>query len=141
MSRSSYLGFTLIEVLLVVAILGLLAGVIVANIGGKGAESARKIAEVDIEGLSNSVEMYKLDNGRYPTTDQGLQALVERPADATKWTEGGYLKKSEIPKDPWDTPYQYVNNNGLYDIFSYGEDGVEGGEGNNADIHYRSQGQ
>ncbi len=93
-----------------------------------------------IESLETSIRLYKLDNGSYPTTEQGLQALIERPDTGNvpkKWRDGGYLEKRKVPKDPWDNEYVYLSPgvNGEYDIVSYGSDGVPGGEGKDSDIN------
>ncbi len=132
-------GFTLIELMVVIVILGILAGMVVPRIMEHPEEARRVKAGTDIGSLEQTLKMYKLDNGKYPTTDQGLQALVEPPSVgklAKKWREGGYLEKG-VPKDPWDNDYVYISP-GLhsdFDLMSYGPDGEPGGESENADIN------
>ena len=133
-------GFTLIEIMIVIVILGILAWQVVPRIMGKPEEARRLKARMDISSLETALKMYKLDNGVYPSTEQGLQALVEAPTIGQlpkKWREGGYMEKGRIPKDPWDDDYVYLSPglHGDFDIMSYGSDGQPGGEGNNADIN------
>jgi general secretion pathway protein G len=133
-------GFTLIELMVVVIILGILAGLIVPRFMGRTDEAKIVKAKVDISAIETAVKLYKLDNGVYPTTEQGLQALIEKPESGkipSKWHEGGYLEKEKIPTDPWGNAYVYLSPglHGDYDIISYGADGTPGGEGINADIN------
>ncbi len=135
MQRAS--GFTLIEVMVVVAILGILATIVMTNVVGKDEQARITAAKAGLAQVSNALEMYKLDNHRYPTTDEGLEALVNRPASAKTFPPGGYLKGG-MPKDPWSNPFQYIvpgSGGRPYDVYSLGADGAEGGEGNNADIY------
>ena len=130
-------GFTLIEIMVVLIIIGLLAGIVVPKLMGRTEEAKRTKTAVQIKNLQSSLDLYKLDSGVYPSTDQGLQALVEKPAVGeipNNWKEGGYIDK--IPKDPWGNNYVYISPgvHGDYDLYSYGADGEEGGEGRNADI-------
>ncbi len=133
-------GFTLIELMVVVVILGILAGLIIPKIMGKPEEAKKLKARMQIEQLEQSLKLYYLDNGEYPTTEQGLNALVEKPATEPvpkRWKEGGYLEKKKIPADPWDNPFVYVSpgvHDKDFDLVSYGADGEEGGEGKYADI-------
>ena len=132
-------GFTLIELMVVIVILGILAGLIIPRIMGRPEEARRMKARVQIESIETSLKLYKLDNGTYPTTEQGLQALVEPPEIgqlAKNWKEGGYLEKGKVPKDPWGYDYVYLSPgaHGDYDLMSYGADGEPGGEGDNEDI-------
>ena len=132
-------GFTLIELMVVLVILGVLASLIVPRIMGRPEEARRIKARVDIQSLETAVKLYNLDNGNYPTTEQGLQALIEPPATGTlpkNWREGGYLEKGKIPEDPWGNEYIYLSpgSHGDFDIISYGADGEAGGEGKDADI-------
>jgi general secretion pathway protein G len=132
-------GFTLIELMVVLVILGVLASLIVPRIMGRPEEARRIKARVDIQSLETAVKLYNLDNGNYPTTEQGLQALIEPPATGTlpkNWREGGYLEKGKIPVDPWGNEYVYLcpGSHGDFDIISYGADGEAGGEGKDADI-------
>ena len=130
-------GFTLIEIMVVLIIIGLLAGIVVPKLMGRTEEAKRIKTAVQIKNLQSALDLYKLDSGVYPSTDQGLQALVEKPAVGeipNNWKEGGYIDK--IPKDPWGNNYVYISPgaHGDYDLYSYGADGEEGGEGRNADI-------
>ena len=130
-------GFTLIEVLVVVAILGILAAIIVPRVMDRPDETRKVAAKADISALVGVLKMYRLDNGFYPTTDQGLAALVQRPTTnpaPANWKQGGYLDR--LPKDPWGGDYQYLSPGvrGEIDVFSLGADRARGGEGNNADI-------
>ncbi|HEY6096243.1 MAG TPA: type II secretion system major pseudopilin GspG [Gallionellaceae bacterium] len=130
-------GFTLIEVMVVIVILGVLAALIVPKVMGRTDDARITAAKQDIASISQALKLYKLDNMRYPTTEQGLQALVKKPAIAPlppNWKGNGYLEK--LPKDPWGTPYQYLQPglHGEIDVMSLGADGVAGGEGNDADI-------
>lgn len=133
-------GFTLIEIMVVIVILGILAAFIAPKFIGQE-EKARKIqAKVQIKSLESALQFYKLDTGNYPTTEQGLQALVEPPSTgelAKSWREGGYLEKGKVPNDPWGNPYIYLSPgaHGDFDIISYGADGISGGEGKNEDIN------
>ena len=133
-------GFTLIEIMVVIVILGILAGLIVPRIMGRPEEAKQLKAQLQIESLETALKLYKLDSGMYPATEQGLQALVEKPdtgAIPGKWREGGYLEKGRLPKDPWGNDFIYLSPgaHGDYDIVSYGADGVPGGEGKNKDIN------
>jgi general secretion pathway protein G len=133
-------GFTLIEIMVVIIILGILAVYIGPKIMGRPEEAKQVKAKVDISALETALKLYKLDNGVYPSTEQGLQALVERPESGnipTKWRDGGYLEKGKVPKDPWKNEFIYISPgvHGDFDIISYGSDGVPGGEGQNIDIN------
>jgi general secretion pathway protein G len=130
-------GFTFIEIMVVIAILALLAGLIVPRIMGRTDDAKRTAAKVQIRNIENALNLYKLDNGVFPSTEQGLKALSEKPVVGVvpkRWRAGGYLSK--VPDDPWGTPYKYVSPSprGDYDIVSYATDGESGGEGKNADI-------
>lgn len=133
-------GFTLIELLVVIVVLGLLAGMIAPKIMGRADDAKFVRAKGDIQSLSTAIDMYKLDNGIYPDTEQGLQALIEAPTSGAipkKWKKGGYLQKKKLPKDPWGNEYVYIcpGAHGDYDISSYGADGISGGEDNNRDVN------
>jgi general secretion pathway protein G len=129
-------GFTLLEVMVVVVILGILASFVVPNLLGNKEKADQQKAITDIVALENALDMYKLDNSVYPTTDQGLDALVSKPSspEPRNYRDGGYIKR--LPNDPWSNDYQYLSpgDNGNIDIFTLGADGQEGGEGANADI-------
>jgi general secretion pathway protein G len=132
-------GFTLIELMVVLVILGVLASLIVPRIMGRPEEARRIKARIDIQSLETALKLYNLDNGSYPTTEQGLLALVEPPSTgvlAKKWREGGYLEKGRIPVDPWGNDYVYLSpgSHGEFDIISYGADGEPGGEGKDQDV-------
>lgn len=128
-------GFTLIELLVVLVILGLLAGLVgpqvLRHLGGAKSDTA----QLQISELGAGLDLYHLEVGRYPSSSEGLQALVEAPPSANNW-HGPYLKKSRVPKDPWGNEYNYrfPGDHGPYDLFSYGADSAEGGEGDNQDI-------
>lgn len=130
-------GFTLIEVMVVVVILAILAALIVPKIMGRPDEARAVAAKQDIATIVQALRLYRLDNTRYPTSEQGLAALVSRPAIApvpANWKAGGYLER--LPKDPWGNPYLFLNPGirGEIDVFSFGADGVAGGEGVDADV-------
>ncbi len=130
-------GFPFIEIMVVVAILANLAALEVPRIIGRTDEAKRTAAKVQIRNIEGALQLYKLDNGVYPSTEQGLRALVEKPTVGVipkKWKPGGYLQK--IPEDPWGNPYKYLSPSprGEYEIISLGTDGEVGGEGVNADI-------
>jgi len=132
-------GFTLIELMVVIVILGILAAIIAPRIVGRTDEAKVTEAKVQIRNIETALKMYKLDSGLYPTTEQGLESLMEKPATGVipkNWREGGYLESKKIPGDPWGNPYVYLSPglNGDYDLISYGADGVRGGEGFDADI-------
>ena len=129
-------GFTLIEIMVVVFILGLLVTLVAPKIIGRTDEARRVKAMADIKGIEEAMHLFKLDNGFYPTTDQGIQALVTRPSNAPHYNPDGYLDK--LPIDPWGNPYVYFSDGQDYIIKSYGADGQEGGEGKNADIDSRT---
>lgn len=130
-------GFTLIEIMVVVVIIGILAALIGPNMFGKTDQARVTAAKSNLQGIRNALDLYKLDNFRYPTTDQGLEALVKEPPEAKNWPQGGYLRSTEVPKDPWENPYIYIapGTDMPYDLISLGADGKEGGEGNDADIN------
>lgn len=128
-------GFTLIELLIVMVIIGLLAAFIVPKLIGRVGESKQTAAKAQIELISTAIEVYKLDTGKYPSQDTGLQSLNAKPDDVQNW-KGPYMKKNKIPKDPWGADYIYIypGTHGDYDLVSYGADGSEGGSGDNQDI-------
>ena len=139
-NRMNCRGFTLIELMVVIVILGILAGLIVPRIMGRPEEAKQLKAKLTIEALETSLRLYKLDNGSYPTTEQGLEALVQTPDSGEvpkHYREGGYIEKGKVPLDPCDNEFVYLSPgvHGEYDIISYGADGVPGGEGKNKDVN------
>ncbi len=133
-------GFTLIELMIVLVILGILAGLIMPRIIGKPEEARRMKARIQINSIEQALKLYYIDNGDYPSTEQGLLALVEEPETEPvprNWKDGGYLEKGKIPKDPWGDPYIYLSpgvHSREYDLESFGADGEDGGEGKYADV-------
>lgn len=130
-------GFTLIEIMVVMVILGLLVAVVAPNILGRGEEARIGVAKTQLRNVSNALDLYKLDNFNYPSTEQGLEALVTEPSGspaAKNWNKDGYLPS--IPQDPWGNEFQYVSpgSEGPYDLYSFGPDGKEGGDEEGADI-------
>ena len=132
-------GFTLIEIMVVIVILAMLAALIGPRIMGRSDDAKIADAKVQIKNIETALKLYKLDNGTYPTTEQGLQALVEKPTVgqlSKNYRAEGYLESKKLPKDPWGNDYLYLSpgEHGDFDICSYGADGVKGGEGKDADI-------
>ena len=132
-------GFILIELMVVIVILGILAGLIIPRIMGRPDEARQAKARMQIESIETALKLYKLDNGTYPTTEQGLKALVEAPAAgqlAKNWRQGGYLERGKVPKDPWGNDFVYLSPgvHGDFDLSSSGADGETGGEGKDKDI-------
>ena len=135
--RSAEHGFTLVELMVVIVILGLLATIVAINVLPSGDKARVEKAKSDIATIESGLEMYKLQNFNYPTTSDGLQALITPPAglaDPSRYQKGGYLKK--LPNDPWNRPYLYAapGTHGAVDVWTFGADGKEGGEGTDADI-------
>lgn len=136
---ANHRGFTLIEIMVVIIILGILAMYVAPKLMGRPEEAKQVRAKMDIAALETALKLYKLDSGIYPGTEQGLLALVQRPESGVvpkKWRQGGYLEKGKVPKDPWGNDYIYLSPGlkGDFDIISYGADGVPGGENENKDI-------
>ena len=132
-------GFTLIEIMVVIVILALLAALVGPKLMGRTDEAKITDARVQIKNLETALKLYKLDNGNFPSTEQGLNALVAKPTVGlipSGYKEGGYLESQKVPKDPWGNDYIYVSpgEQGDYDLLSYGGDGAKGGEGKNIDI-------
>ena len=130
-------GFTLIEILVVVVIIGILGAVIVPNLLGRPDQARITAAQSDLRSLANALDIYRLDNFQYPSTDQGLEALVTQPSgfpEPKNYNPDGYIKK--LPTDPWGSPYIYERTESGFALYSLGADATEGGEGLNADIRY-----
>ncbi|HWL72864.1 MAG TPA: type II secretion system major pseudopilin GspG [Burkholderiaceae bacterium] len=137
-TRARNRGFTLIEIMVVITILGVLAALIVPRVVGRTDDARIAAAKQDIASIMQALKLYRLDNGRYPTTDQGLQALITRPTTEpvpSNWKQGGYLDRSTVPSDPWGEPYKFLNPGvrGEIDVFSLGRDRANGGEPNSPD--------
>lgn len=135
--RQNQHGFTLIEIMVVVVILGILAALIVPQVMSRPDQAKITVAKGDVKGISAALDMYKLDNHNYPSTQQGLEALVKKPSGnpaPKNWNADGYLKR--VPVDPWGNPYQYLapGSKGPFDLYSFGADGKEGGSESDADI-------
>ena len=133
--KASVHGFTLIEIMVVVVILGVLSALIVPNVIGRPDEARAAAAKLGVQQIGNALEYYRLDNGFYPSSDQGLEALVTEPSgfpEPRNWSEEGYL--GNVPEDPWGEPYLYFNEDRSIDVYSFGADREEGGEGVDADI-------
>jgi len=129
-------AFTLIELLIVIAILGLLAALVVPNVIGQGEQAKQKLVCVQEKSLKDALDSFKVSEGTYPTTEEGLKALIKNPNPQKykNYPQNGFLGSNHLPKDPWGNDYIYVNNNGKIDIISLGADGKEGGSGENKDI-------
>jgi general secretion pathway protein G len=134
-STAGIRGMTLIEILVVLTLIGIVMGIVGGNYLGQGEKAKQKAAKIEIEQIGQTLDMFKLEVGRYPTTQEGLQALITAPTGVTNWN-GPYWKKSTLPKDPWTNEYKYASpgQHGAYDVWSYGADGKEGGEGTDKDI-------
>lgn len=131
-------GFTLIEIMVVVIIIGILAAIVAPNVIGNVDKANATKAKTEIRALESALKLYRLDNFQYPSSEQGLEALVVRPNDPNlrNWNPRGYMERDSLPVDPWGNPYQYLNpgNNGEIDVYSFGADGRPGGDEHNADI-------
>lgn len=138
-ARITHYGFTLIEILIVLFILSILAAIIAPRLIGRTDDARVAEAKVQIKNFDTALKLFKMDTGFYPSTEQGLEALIIKPVTGQipkNYKEGGYLEKNKVPADPWGNPYVYVSPGaqGEYDIISYGADGTPGGEGYDADI-------
>jgi general secretion pathway protein G len=134
--RAAARGMTLIEILVVLVLIGVVLGVVGGNFIGKGEKAKADAAKIEMGQIGQTLDLYKLETGRYPSTQEGLQALIAAPPGVGNWN-GPYWKKTTVPKDPWGNEYRYASpgqNNSPYEISSYGADGKEGGEGANKDI-------
>lgn len=136
MKSKAQSGFTLLELLVVLGIIAMLAGIVGPQVMKHLGESKTKASKVQVEDFSAALDMYKLDMGKYPTTEQGLQALIEAPEGSKRWN-GPYLKKAKMPVDPWQNEYHYLSPgaHGKFDLFTYGADDKEGGEGEDQDVN------
>ncbi|WP_269466073.1 type II secretion system major pseudopilin GspG [Marinobacter salinus] len=135
--RKDSRGFTLIEIMVVMVILGLLVAIVAPNIMGRSDQAKVTIAETQLKNIQSALDLYRLDNSQYPSTQQGLEALVSKPSGSPEpknWNPDGYLKS--VPEDPWGAEFQYISpgSEGAYDLYSYGSDGQEGGDGDASDI-------
>ena len=133
--RASQTGMTLIEILVVLVLIGIVLGIVGGNFIGRGEKAKGDAAKIEIGQISQALDLFKLETGRYPTTQEGLQALIQAPSGVSNWN-GPYWKRSSVPKDPWGNEYKYNSpgQSGPYDILSLGADGKEGGDGPNKDI-------
>lgn len=138
--RAVQRGMTLIEILVVLTLIGIITGIVAGNFIGKGEKAKADAAKIEIGQISQALDLYKLEIGRYPTTQEGLQALIQAPPGVNNWN-GPYWKKNTVPKDPWGNEYRYTSPaaSAPYEIVSLGADGKEGGEGVNKDISSVSQ--
>jgi general secretion pathway protein G len=129
-------AFSLIEVMIVVVILGLIASLVVPNLIGQSEQAKKKLVCVQMKSLKDSLDSFKVNEGSYPTTEEGLEALIQNPNPQKykNYPENGFLSSKKLPKDPWGNDYIYVNNDGNVEIISLGADGKEGGSGENKDI-------
>lgn len=129
-------GMTLIEILVVLTLIGIIMGIVGGNFIGRGEKAKADAAKVEMGQIAQALDLYKLEVGRYPTTQEGLQALIQAPAGVTNWN-GPYWKKTSVPKDPWGNDYKYSSpgSSAPFEIVSLGADGKEGGEGVNKDIN------
>lgn len=141
-TSSSTSGFTLVEILVVVFIIGLLATIVGVNVIGQTDKARQTKALADLKAIEQALDLFKLDNGFYPTTEQGIAALIQKPGGGPqpkRYNADGYLKESKVPVDPWQNPYVYLSNGRNYQLKSLGDDGEAGGEGYAADIDSRDQ--
>jgi len=135
--KKRYSGFTILEIMAVVIIIGILASIVAFNVFGKVEDAKIKATKASLKVLDDAVTLFKLDTGRFPTEEEGLKALVEKPTDVMGYSEGGYLKTKTVPKDAWGHEFIYHLNPASgqpFEVMSYGADGEEGGEGKNADL-------
>jgi len=135
LSKKHMSGMTLIEILVVLVLIGVVLGIVGGNFIGRGEKAKADAAKIEIGQIGQSLDLFKLEVGRYPTSQEGLQALITAPPGTSNWN-GPYWKKTQLPKDPWGNEYKYSapGQHGPYDIMSYGADGKEGGEGPEKDI-------
>lgn len=128
-------AFTLIEIMVVIIILGLLAAFVIPNITGKSEEAKQKLVCIQMKSLNESLKMFKVDNGSYPSSEEGLKALITNPDPDTytSYSPSGYVEGKNLPKDPWNKPYLYLNLDGAVDLISLGSDGKEGGKAEDKD--------
>ncbi|MFO1322721.1 MAG: type II secretion system major pseudopilin GspG [Burkholderiales bacterium] len=133
--RRAVRGMTLIEILVVLVLIGIVTGILAGNFLGKGEKAKADAAKIEINQIGQTLDLYKLEVGKYPTTQEGLQALITAPSGVTNWN-GPYWKNGTLPKDPWGNEYKYTSPGSKtpYEIMSYGADGKEGGDGPNKDI-------
>jgi len=137
-SRCKRSGFTLIEIMIVIIILGLLASLVMPNLVGKSEEAKQKLVCVQMKSISQALKMFKVDNGSYPDTEEGLDALISNPDEEKypNYSKNGYLDNKNTPLDPWKRKFVYIKTEDSFDIISLGADGKEGGESENADVKF-----
>lgn len=138
LKTSSRAAFSLMELMIVIIILGLLASLVLPNLMGKGEEAKRKLVCVQMKGVGETLKMFKLDNGVYPTTEEGLQALITNPSEENypSYAPNAYFEGKKLPKDSWKNDFIYINDGNDFDLISLGSDRKEGGEGDAADIRF-----
>lgn len=136
--RNASGGFSLIELMIVIVILGLLASLVMPNIMGKGEEAKQKLVCIQMKNIGETLKLFKLDNGVYPTTEEGLEALASNPDPERypNYSKSGYFENGKIPKDSWQSPFIYLTTEEGFDLISFGADRKEGGEGDGADIRF-----
>jgi len=129
-------GFSLLELMIVIVILGLLSALVLPNILGQGEEAKEKLVCIQMKNLHEALKSFKFDNGKFPSTEEGLDALLKNPNENQykNYSKNGYLDGDSLPRDPWQNPYTYLNENGKVQIISMGSDGTPGGDGDGADI-------
>ena len=140
MKRRADNGFTLVEIMVVVVIIAIIAALFIPNIVGRGDQARRMAVVNDLRSIGTTLDLYRLDNAHYPSTDQGLEALATKPTglpEPRNYNPGGYARTRKVPTDPWQNPFVYINAGESFELYSLGADGKEGGEGAAADIYYR----
>ena len=140
MKRPADNGFTLVEIMVVVVIIAIIAALFIPNIVGRGDQARRMAVVNDLRSIGTTLDLYRLDNAHYPSTDQGLEALATKPTglpEPRNYNPGGYARTRKVPTDPWQNPFVYINAGESFELYSLGADGKEGGEGAAADIYYR----
>ena len=140
MKRRANNGFTLVEIMVVVVIIAIIAALFIPNVIGRSDQARRMAVVNDLRSIGTTLDLYRLDNAHYPSTDQGLEALATKPTglpEPRNYNPGGYARTRKVPTDPWQNPFVYINAGESFELYSLGADGKEGGEGAAADIRYR----